>query len=120
MNATGPGISGYMLLLAVQIIFLIAYAAFVRYDNSLLPVDGKENVDLPGDEDLIDQEDHVPSYTRKSYDLPNRSVITYNYEYTCRIHGQYTQMKLEFEIYIYLIPLERNDNREIIDHFFQL
>lgn len=66
MNATGPGFSGYVLLLAVQIIFLIAYAAFVRYDNILLPYDGKENVDISGDEAVIDQEDHVPSYARKS------------------------------------------------------
>lgn len=71
MKATGPAISGYLSLLAVQIIFLIAYAAFVRYDNSLLPNDVNENDDRTGDEDFIDLEDHVPSYARKCSLLPH-------------------------------------------------
>ncbi|XP_037033958.1 ammonium transporter Rh type A-like [Bradysia coprophila] len=61
MNTTGgPGISGYMLLLGVQILLLIVYAAVVRYDDRLLP-NGKDDNDTD-EEDLIIQDDHVPSY----------------------------------------------------------
>ncbi len=66
MNTNGPGISGYLFLLAIQIIILISYAIFVRYDNNLLPSNG--TIDDGGHENVIDDdedENHVPSYPRK-------------------------------------------------------
>lgn len=62
MHTPGAGISGYALLLTIQIIFLIVYAVFVRYDDSLLPKskDAFEDVE----EELVEKK-HVPSYPRK-------------------------------------------------------
>jgi len=57
MHTPGAGTSGYALLLAVQIIFLIVYGVFVRYDDSLLPKD-KEAI---GEEESVEIK-HVPSY----------------------------------------------------------
>lgn len=70
MNPTAPAISGYVLLLAVQILFLILYAVFVRYDNNLLPKYSNES--LPGGEEVIGDSEtkHVPSYPRECYHLP--------------------------------------------------
>lgn len=62
MHTPGAGISGFVLLLTVQIIFLIVYAVFVRYDDSLLPK-YKEFVG-EGEEELFEKK-HVPSYPRK-------------------------------------------------------
>lgn len=69
MHTPGTGISGYALLLAVQIIFLIVYALFVRYDDNLLPKD-KEIIgeDVIGEEETLEKK-HVPSYPRKCYDF---------------------------------------------------
>ncbi len=63
MHTPGAGISGYALLLTVQIIFLIVYAVFVRYDDSLLP---KNVDDGDGEEDSFEKK-HVPSYPRKLF-----------------------------------------------------
>lgn len=60
MHSPGAGLSGYASLLAVQIIFLILYAVFVRYDDSLLPKD-KEKI---AEEEIFEKK-HVPSYPRK-------------------------------------------------------
>lgn len=65
MHTPGAGTSGYALLLTVQIIFLIVYAVFVRYDDRLLP----KNKDFVGDEneeELLEKK-HVPSYPRRFY-----------------------------------------------------
>lgn len=69
MNSNGPGISGYILLLAVQILFLIVYAVFVRYDISLLPIDQSENGVITGEEGTIGtaEKKHVPSYPREFF-----------------------------------------------------
>lgn len=68
MNTFGPGVAGYVFLLAVQIIFLIVYAVFVRYDKSLLPK-GIDIVNVTAEEnefsDDEDQHGHVPSYPRE-------------------------------------------------------
>lgn len=64
MHTTGAGISGFALLLTVQIIFLIVYAVFVRYDDSLLPKN--KEVIVEGEEELLEKK-HVPSYPRKFY-----------------------------------------------------
>jgi len=65
MNTSGPGICGYVLLMIVQILFLILYAVFVRYDNSILPIDMKENGDLEEEEKKVlgSKAEHVPSYS---------------------------------------------------------
>lgn len=62
MHTPGAGISGYALLLTVQIIFLIVYAVFVRYDDSLLPKYKDEHEDI--EEEFVEKK-HVPSYPRK-------------------------------------------------------
>lgn len=64
MHAPGAGISGYALLLTVQIIFLIVYAVFVRYDDNLLP----KNKEVIGEiEEELFEKKHVPSYPRKFF-----------------------------------------------------
>lgn len=66
MHTPGAGLSGFALLLTVQIIFLIVYAVFVRYDDSLLP----KNKEVIGEgEDELFEKKHVPSYPRKFYAL---------------------------------------------------
>lgn len=64
MHTPGAGISGYALLLVVQIIFLIVYAVFVRYDDSLLPM----NKEVIGEEETFEKK-HVPSYPRECYNF---------------------------------------------------
>lgn len=59
MHTPGAGISGYALLLTVQIIFLIVYAVFVRYDDSLLPKYKDVHEDI--EEEFVEKK-HVPSY----------------------------------------------------------
>lgn len=64
MHTPGAGLSGYALLLTVQIIFLIVYAVFVRYDDRLLP----KNKDFIDDvEEEVAERKHVPSYARKFF-----------------------------------------------------
>lgn len=69
MNSSGPGISGYILLLAVQVSFLIVYALFVRYDNKLLPNDQLDNGAIAGEEENIGTggKKYVPSYPREFF-----------------------------------------------------
>lgn len=63
---SGPGVSGYVFLLAVQILFLIAYTAFVRYDDDLLPIFRKQKGNSSQDEnESIQNSDYAPSYSRK-------------------------------------------------------
>lgn len=63
MHTPGAGISGYALMLLVQIIFLIVYAVYVRYEDKLLPT-SKDSISVNVEEELFEKK-HVPSYPRK-------------------------------------------------------
>lgn len=67
MTSNASSLSGYIVLLAVQIAFLIVYAVVVRYDNSLLPIHQSENG--AAGEEIIGpgEKKHVPSYPRECY-----------------------------------------------------
>lgn len=61
MQSAGSASGGYIVLFTIQIIFLIVFALYARYDDDLLPSnnDGLEH-GLPAPK-------HVPSYKRKFF-----------------------------------------------------
>lgn len=57
MNTIGSKLGGFILLLLFQLIFIVVYGIFVRYDDRLLPK-AKGAIEPP-------RTGHVASYARK-------------------------------------------------------
>jgi hypothetical protein len=45
MHDTAPGVSGYVLLLIVQIVFIVLFGICTDYDDNLKPKEGKQSED---------------------------------------------------------------------------
>lgn len=55
MNDRAPGVSGYVLLLIIQLVFIGLFGVFTDYDTELKPKNGTQ-----AEEDFI-----IPKYARK-------------------------------------------------------
>lgn len=61
MHSIGSELSGFLFLLIVQIIFIILFCIFVRYDDALLP----DNADATIEQKALIEEQRRFSYPRK-------------------------------------------------------
>ncbi|CAD7082792.1 unnamed protein product [Hermetia illucens] len=62
MHTPGANVAGYVSLFGVQIVLLIIYWIYVRYDDELLPQDSEESSGDATSQDEGLEEKHVPSY----------------------------------------------------------
>lgn len=59
MHLLGTNTSGYVLVFCIQVIFLIIFGIYGKYDSSLLPTDHSAH------NETETHKKHVPSYARK-------------------------------------------------------
>lgn len=64
MHTPGAEVSGFIGILIVQLMILITFGIFVRYDFEMLPTDSK-NENATSDETLAIEREHKASYPRK-------------------------------------------------------
>lgn len=67
MHTPGANVAGYVSLFGVQIVLLIIYWIYVRYNDELLPQDSEESSGDATSQDEGLEEKHVPSYPRECY-----------------------------------------------------
>lgn len=66
MHDKAPGVSGYLLLLIVQIVFIVVFGVVTDYDTNLKPKNGTQS-----EEGFI-----IPKYARKSTQILPLSTHT--------------------------------------------
>lgn len=65
MHTPGSKISGFICVLIVQVIFIVVYGIFVRYDDALLP----DTIDANADNLAPIESKRAVSYPRKFFAL---------------------------------------------------